>query len=259
MRRAISLLALLATPILASAASFSSNPTADAFVTTGPSGNLSANNYGGGGALSVSASGLSQGEFQSVLKFDASAAASSFDATFGAGQWVVESVTLRVNATPANNTIYNTPAAGQFGIAWMENDSWIEGSGSPNSPGATGITFDSLQDTFIGADDQSLGTFPFDGATSGSLSYGLGLTPGLTGDLLTGAHLSLRLFAADASLSAVFNSRNFGTAANRPLLTIVAIPEPGALELSMVGLLVLCGWQQTRRSMRRMLRRGCDR
>ena len=68
------LLLLIATPFLASAASFSMNPTADAFVSTGPSGNLSGNNYGGGGAISVSAPGLPQGEFQSVLKFDSSGA-----------------------------------------------------------------------------------------------------------------------------------------------------------------------------------------
>src|SRR5438105_6099193 len=53
----------------ASATTFSLNPGADAFVTTGSSGNLKNNNYGGAGALSVAAPNLSQGEFQSVLQF----------------------------------------------------------------------------------------------------------------------------------------------------------------------------------------------
>src|SRR5436190_7014118 len=76
------------------AATFMLNPVADAFVTTGPSGNLSNNNYGGAGALSVAAPNLSQGEFQSVLQFNLSGAKSAFDSQFGAGQWTIQSVTL---------------------------------------------------------------------------------------------------------------------------------------------------------------------
>src|SRR2546423_14819172 len=63
----------------ASAATFSLNPGADAFVTTGPTGNLKNNNYGGAGAVSVAAPNLSQGEFQSVLQFGPSGAHASFD------------------------------------------------------------------------------------------------------------------------------------------------------------------------------------
>lgn len=245
MKLLFSLLLLAAMPLLASAASFSATPSADAFVTTGPSGNLSGNNYGGGGAISLSAPGLPQGELQSVLKFDPSGALSSFDSAFGAGQWTLESVTLQLSATAANNSIFNTPAAGQSGIAWMQNDSWTEGSGTPSSPGATGITWNSLQGTFIGAGDESLGTFSFSGATSGAFSYTLGLTPGFTADLLAGGNLSLRLFAADGSVSGVFNSRNFGTAASRPLLTIVAVPEPGTLGLGALGLVLFGVWRRT--------------
>jgi hypothetical protein len=47
----------------AHAATFSPNPSADTFVTTGPTANLSGNNYGGVGILSVTASGLTNGEF----------------------------------------------------------------------------------------------------------------------------------------------------------------------------------------------------
>ncbi len=42
----------------AQAAIFTLNPSADAFVTTRPSGNLSGDNYGGAGALSVAGPGL---------------------------------------------------------------------------------------------------------------------------------------------------------------------------------------------------------
>src|SRR5262245_9958900 len=239
MKYLVRLLPLAVTPLLLNAASFSTNPTADAFVTTGPSGNLSGNNYGAAGALSLAAAGLPQGQQQSVRQFNLSGAVSSFNSTFGVGQWSVQSVTLQLSAAPANNTIFNTPSAGQFGISWMQNDSWQEGSGMPNAPGASGITFNSLQNTFISGGDENLGTFSFNGATSGTFNYSLGLTPGFTADLLAGDNLSLRLLPADGSVSGVFNSRSFATAANRPLLNIVAAPEPGTLALGAAGALLL--------------------
>ena len=120
-------------------ATFSSNPTADAFVTTGPTGNLSNNNYGGGGALSVAAPGLAQGQFQSVLQFGLSGAKSSFDGQFGAGQWSIQTITLQLTAAPPNNPIFNASAAGQFAISFMQNNSWTEGTGTPQAPTTTGI------------------------------------------------------------------------------------------------------------------------
>jgi len=141
----------------------------DAFVTTGPSGNLSGNNYGGAGALSVAAPGLSKGEFQSVLQFDLSGAVTSFNTQFGAGQWNIQSITLSLTATSPNNAIFNSSAAGQFGISWMQNDSWTEGTGTPAAPTTTGITYSSLP-SYTGAGDESLGTFSFNGDTLTSLS-----------------------------------------------------------------------------------------
>jgi len=228
-------------------ASFSINPTADALVTTGPSGNLSGNNYGAAGSVSVTAPGLPQGELQSVLQFNLGGALTSFDTTFGAGQWSIQSVTLQLTAAAANNAIFNTPAAGVFGISWMQNDSWTEGAGTPSAPGLTGITFTSLQSTFISPGDQTLGNFSFNGATSGSFPYTLGLTLGLTADVLTGDNLSLRLFAADTTMSGVFNSRNFGTAGSRPLLTVVAVPEPGTIALGGLAVALLAAWRVSTR------------
>lgn len=217
-------------------ASFSSNPTIDAFVTTGPTGNLANNNYGIAGSITVAAAGQEMGEAQSVLQFNLAGAVSAFDAQYGAGQWSIQSVTLQLTAANANNPIFNSPLPGTFGVSWMQNDAWLEGAGSPASPGTTGITFNSLQNTFMGPNDQSLGTFSFDGRTSGASVHGLTLSSGLTGDITSGSLASFRLFAADGTMSGVFNSRNFATVANRPVLTVVAVPEPSTIALAGLGL-----------------------
>jgi hypothetical protein len=224
----------------AHAATFNLYPSADAFVTTGPSGNLSGNNYGAAGALSVAASGLAKGEFQSVLRFDLSAARTSFDSQFGAGQWNLQSITLSLTATSPNNPIFNSSAAGQFGISWMQNDSWAEGAGTPATPTTTGITFSSLP-SFTSAGDESLGTFGFNGATSGAATYTLSLTPGFLADASAGNLVGLHLSAADSAVSYLFDSVNFSTVSARPLLSVVAVPEPGALSLLAAGAVLLFG------------------
>ena len=201
-------------------------------------GTLSANNFGGAGGLAVAASSLPKGTFQTVLQFDLAGARNSFDAQFGAGQWTLQSVTLQLTAAPNNNVnFFNPTAAGQFGISWLKNNSWVEGTGTPAAPTTDGISYDSLQSTFIDdADDQALGTFSFGGGSSGANAYLLDLSPGLIADVLAGDHLSLRVFAADNNVSYLFNSRTITSSANRPALIITAVPEPASLALSFVGL-----------------------
>jgi hypothetical protein len=214
------------------AASFSTNSFADAFVAAGPTGNLSANNYGGGGALAVAASGLTNGEFQTVLKFDLSGARDAFNAQFGVGDWSVQSISLQLTSSPHNNAIYNAIAAGAFGISLMQNNSWVEGTGTAGSPTTDGISFSTLQSTFINnASDQNLGTFNFPGGSSGANTYSLTLSPGLLSDVLNGDQASLRMFAADEAVSYLFSSRSTAAPSSRPDLVITVVPEPGTLTL----------------------------
>jgi hypothetical protein len=250
MKTTIRILLLLAlTPLITTAATFSANPVADAFVTTGPGGTLSSSNYGGAGAISVSAPGSAQGELQSVMRYDLSGARTLFDTTFGAGNWTVRSVRLQLTGQVANNGVFNTPAAGLLGVSWMQNDSWVEGTGNPSAPTSIGITYDSLP-TFLGPNDQDLGSLSYNGATSGSFANTLTLSSGLLGDIQNGGLLSLRLFAGDASVSGVFPSRTFITPANRPLITIdaVAVPEPSTFALGLLGVVCIFGRKWFRRS-----------
>jgi hypothetical protein len=238
-----------ALPFAAQAATFSANLVADAFVTTGSANSLSDSNYGGAGALSIAAPGSGKGEFQSVMRYDLSAALTFFNTTFGAGNWTVQSVSLQLTAQSANNAIFNTPAAGLFGVSWMENDSWAEGTGSPSSPSNVGITYNSLLNSFINTSaDQALGAFSYSGATSGSFTYSLGFSSGLLSDVQSGDVVSLRLFSADSTMSGVFPSRTFGTPASRPLLTIdaLAVPEPSPLALASLTIVCCFAWRLSR-------------
>lgn len=224
---------------------WTANPSADAFVTTGPDGTLSASNYGGAGALMVAAPGLPDGEFQSVLQFDVSGATALFDTTYGVGQWSITTVSLTLTATSPNNPIFNALSDGDFSIVWMENDSWTEGSGTPNSPGASGVTFDSLP-SFASANDTSQGTFHRTTAPSGATTWTLTTTPEVLNDIAAGGAVSFRIVAADTDVSYLFNSRSFGTASRRPVLSISAVPEPSAAMLVILGMLGLAGRRRRR-------------
>jgi hypothetical protein len=212
------------------------NPVADAFVmSSDPS-----HDFGGAGALSVAASGLAKGEFQTVMRFDSSAVKAASNAEYGFGQWTVQSVTLKLTATSSGSP-FNSSAAGQFSVDWMANDLWTEGSGKPTAPGTTGITFDSLP-SFESTSDQLLGTLSYGGATSGATTYTLGLGSSFVTDLLGGNQVSLRLYAADATVSYLFYSRSNVTAANWPVLTVTTtVPAPamlstlGAMSLGLLG------------------------
>ncbi len=211
---------------IASGATFSLNPIADTFVS---SANPTAN-YGGAGALPVSASALPKGEFDSLLQFDFSGAKTSFDTAFGVGQWNISALSLQLTLTAPNNSIFNgngtTPVnfAGQVSVKWMQNDSWQEGTGRPNPPTTDGVTFTTLP-TFLSAADAALGSFAFSGATSGNLTLSLGLAPSMVLDATAGNPVSLLLLPGDNGVATIANSRS-AQAGGQPTLTVTALPVP---------------------------------
>ncbi len=210
---------------------------ADAFVTTGPTNNLEANNYGAAGrARRVRLRRFESRKLPRALRVGSplrpSGAKSAFDAAYGEGLWQVQSATLRLTTTAANNAIFNNNSTGLFSISWMQNDSWIEGTGSPGLPASNGITWLSLPD-FLSLADEALGTFLFDTATSGGdqahTTYSLNLTTGFLGDIMGGASAGLEIAAASDSVSYLLTRGSVNTSPDRPLLTIVAAPVPEPL------------------------------
>jgi len=215
------------------AATFTLNPTEDAFVSSANP----ASNYGGAGALAVAAAALPKGEFDSVLKFNLSTAKASFDTALGAGLWSVTSITLQLTATSPANALFNGNGAGpggsninfsgSFSMSWMQNHSWVEGNGTPAAASTTGITFSTLS-SFRGGADQTLGTFAFGGATSGNDVWTLGLAASLVADVVAGNVAGMLMLPADNAVTYLSNSRSVGTVAFHPQLTVTAssVPEP---------------------------------
>ena len=233
----------------ASAAPLLLNPIADAFVTGGsanPSAGSPSLNYGGAGALMVSPAGTTKGEIQTLLKFDLSSAVTSFNTTYGAGNWVVDTITLQLGTNfgtqggQPNNAIFNTINGGVFKVDWLANDDWIEGTGTPSGGTTDGVTFNMLPSLESGS-DRTLGTFSYtpvgntNPPTVPAATYSLGLDSSFLADVTAGNKVSLRLYAGDTGVGYLFNSRTYGTAANRPVLIVTAIPEPSAAALLLVA------------------------
>lgn len=215
---------------------------ADTFVTTGSATNdLSGNNYGAAGALGVSAA-LPNGTFASLLRFDLSSATSTFNSTYGTGGWSINSIALQLTTTTANNAIFNPSQPGAFDVKWIASNAWVEGTGNPKNPSSTGVKWTDFAGLTSGA--QAEGVFNVTNVGDGvTASYTLSPSSGLLFALQTGGQASLALTAdpTDSTMSALFNSRDFGTPDRRPALIItasaVAAPEPGRAMLLMLGTL----------------------
>jgi hypothetical protein len=173
------------------------------------------------------------------MRFDLSAVKAAFDANFGAGNWQLQSVSLKLTAALPNNPIFNNNTAGQFEVRWMQDDSWVEGTGTPSMPTTNGITFNTLPG-FLAAGENTLGTFVFPGGDSGSTTNPLALVAAFASDITAGASVSMHVLAADNSVSYLFNSRNFGTVSARPELSVTAdvVPEPSAIACAALALFV---------------------
>lgn len=243
--------------------SYTINDTmADAFIANGPSGNLAGLNFGSAGTLAIAPASSAKGEFDSVIEFNTSSAFNNFNTTYGAGNWQVTGVSLMlasnfgVQGQQPNNNIFNTINAGSFGMDWLANNSWVEGTGGGNgsAPVNNSITFNTKSTLFSDGSD-SLGVYIYTPPGNNVyLSYNLPLDANLTSEALVGGDVSLYFYAADNQVSYLFNSKEF--ASNHPELTLTVspVPEPASLAVVSGGLALLSlapgGLLKTRRQKR---------
>jgi len=228
--------------VSALAAPFTLNPVQDTFVASKDPDN----SFGVAGQLAISGPAAQsslgpQGTMESLLQFDLSSVYASANTTYGLGNWAITSMTLKLTNTSPQSNFFNGNGAGpggsnvnfsgQFSLEWMQNNSWQQGPGSPGSPGSGGggVTYNTLA-SYLAAGTEPLGTYNYTAATTGSNTWGLDTTQsGFTADAAAGGLLSLLALPVDSGVSFGANSEDFGTPANRPLLSISvsAIPEAG--------------------------------
>ncbi len=227
------------------------NTTADAFLAAGSTNNpvgsdLTSLNFGSAGTLAISPAGSVKGEFDSVIKFNTTAAVSQFNTTYGAGNWQITGFTLQLASNFATqgsqpgNMIFNTINTGDFGINWLVNDAWTEGNGggmgTPGFPGNSFISFNYIP-TLLAPGYDPLGIYTYLPPGNASYrNYSLPLDAGLVSDAAAGGDVSFYFYAAPGSqVGYLFNSKEF--ASNHPQLTITAaaVPEPGAIALTLAA------------------------
>jgi hypothetical protein len=207
---------------------------------------LTSLNFGGAGTLAISPASSTKGRFDSIIKFNTAAAIAQFNSDYGTGNWQLTGVKLSlasnfgVGGVQPGNTIFNVINGGSFGVDWLGNDSWVEGSGggmgSPGYPNNSSVSFNSISNLYS-AGSASLGSFNYTPPGNNIyVDYTLPLNSSLVSDAAGGGDVSLYFYATDDQVGYLFNARSFGS--NRPELTLTAaaVPEPAASALMLTAL-----------------------
>ncbi len=210
-------------------------------------------NYGAAGTLAIAPAASAKGAFDSVIMFSTASAVSQFNSTYGVGDWTITGVTLSlasnfgIQGEQPSSTLFNTINTGSFGIDWLSNNSWVEGTGGGTGtsgyPNNSLVTFDSIPALVSGTVD-SLGNYtytPPGNNNDGYLNYTLPLDANLVSGAAGGGDVSLYFYAADNQVSYLFNSRNYSTGHPELTLTVEPTPEPastGLLAASLGGFLL---------------------
>jgi hypothetical protein len=221
-----------------SAAVFNTNgPDGDAFVRAA----APTVNYGAAGALAVSGPdatndmGVTNGVFDSFIRFNTGAMVTNFNAAFGSTNWVITSATLNVTevAAPAMNAIFNQ-GTGWFEVRWIADDNWDEGTGTPMGITTTGITYDEEPSLLNSNTDMNLGMFTNAGLAA-ALSFPLALPAAFVTNMQAGGEVGFFLTAISPEIGFTFNSRNFPTTSAHPFLVVSAAAQPGISGVTLCG------------------------
>ena len=218
----LAILAVAAAPASLSAQiTLSQEVDANTFVSSGQP-NMNFDNLG---AMEIAAPTRAQNRTEeTLLGFETAAIESGFNADYGAGNWVITSVTLKLFSNVANagtqppSSSFNKIAAGEFELDWLSDNSWNPAQITYNNissvlPGTGGNTLASLGDFDWLANGASSTTWAFD------------LNPNLVNEIASGGDVSI--FGQPTAGSTV------GYLFNTPLLngaelnvTASAVPEP---------------------------------
>lgn len=225
--------------------------TDDAFLAAGsptnPNGaDLRAENFGAAGVLAIAPPAATNGEFQTVLKFDLSGASDLFDSNYGTN-WAITAITLdftgnvATNGEQPQNAIFNPVNTGSFIIEWMADDDWVEGTGRPMAPATSGVTYDSLAGLLAEPHEALCTNTYLPPGENVHVLWPLPLAAGLVANVAAGGPVAFRLYAADDQVSYLFNSHNFGNG-NQPLIHVTAVPVLRILSFAVTnGLVHLAG------------------
>jgi hypothetical protein len=228
---------ILVLPHAGKAATYTINDTiADAFLS-GASPTL---NFGAAGTLAIAPAASAKGEFDSVLMFNTANAVSQFNTDYGAGNWTITGLTLSLasnygtqGAQPSSG-ILNTVSGGSFGIDWLANDSWVEGTGGGNGAANGAVNFNSIS-SLLSPGYDSLGTYTYTPPGNNVYAnYSLSLDASLVSGAAAGGDVSLYFYAADNQVGYLFNSKDYTqTPSNHPelTLTVAPVPEPAPAAL----------------------------
>jgi len=252
--------ALLAAAILfahsALAQSVSSTTTIQsAFVTDGTLNGASqaGYNFGAAGTMALAGADSSNGTLESLMEFNLSSIEAGFNTEYGVGNWSISGVSLSlasnfaVQGQQPNNAIFPTISAGGFGLAWIPDNSWIAGTGTPGSDTTSGVTYNTLGPVVSGS--ENVGTFTYTPPGDNVyVTYSLAPTSDLLSDITNGGDLSLAAFPTNNTVSYLFNTVKYGGGSNEPVLTVTAVPEPAAWGSILMGLTGLVLLRQRRRA-----------
>src|SRR5262249_13001440 len=156
--------------------------------------------FGGAGALVIAPPASTKGEFQSVIRFSISNAVPLFNAAYGTNGWRISGVSLELTSNygtagvQPNNPIFDVIAGGDFVIEWLADNSWLEGTGTPNLPTSDGVTYDDLP-ILLSSPHEVLSTNTYiPPGDNVHVTYPLPLRSNLVTSLATGADLSLLFY-----------------------------------------------------------------
>jgi hypothetical protein len=189
---------------------------------------------GGSGINFFNIEGADYGSFASygAIRFDLSSLKAGFDAQYGVGGWVVDSVMLSL--TQSNAAFTND---GGVAVYFTNNDGVSLSAPSP-------LTYDGFAADF--ADAQSVTSYTFTQVSSGTVdSYTLFSRSGtnsaggnaLMADILADSTMTLALRETDAGVAATYAGFNNNSYAGPTLsISVTAVPEPEAYALLLAGL-----------------------